>query len=139
MNFMQAVQLLDEGHALERHTWKSSGYIVKDEKGKIVFFDHNEPTFYSLTTEDALASDWEQTDKDQWTIVSVSHDRELMQGKLFVSYHICAENGGSIMNNHLVEADELSQWSRFVNLDLTNSARYLNEQDVATVQNTISA
>ncbi|CDQ19288.1 Thoeris anti-defense Tad2 family protein [Halobacillus karajensis] len=139
MNFMQAVKLLDEGHALERHTWKNSGYIVKDAKGKIIFFDHNEPTFYSLTTSDALAEDWEQVNKDQWTIVSVSHDRELMRGKLFVSYHICTANSGRHINNHLVDKDELSQWSRYVHLDLANSARYLNKQDVATIQNTIGA
>lgn len=139
MNFMKAAQLLDEGHALTRQSWNNSGYIVKDEQGKINYFDHNEPSLYQLKTEDALSEDWTKAEKDQWTIVSVSHDRELMQGKLFVSYYICSENDGSIRNNHIVEKDELSQWSKYVQLDLANSSRYLNEQDVATVQNAISA
>lgn len=139
MNFMQAAQLLNEGHALRCSSWNNPGYIVKDELGNVTFFDHNEPAFYQMTTEDALADDWEQVEKDLWTIVSVSHDKELMQGRLFVSYHICSGKEGSIINNHLVEEDELPQWSRYVDLDLMTTAHYLNEQDIAIIRNTISA
>ncbi|MCA1021363.1 hypothetical protein [Halobacillus litoralis] len=139
MDFMNAAQLLDEGHALKRHSWKNPGYITKDKEGVIVFFDHNEPSVYQLTAEDALASDWEASAKDNWKIVSVSHDRELMEGRLFISYHIRSENEGHILNNHIVPQEELSLWSTYVDLDLEESARHLNEQDVATVQHTLSA
>ncbi|WP_226580394.1 hypothetical protein [Halobacillus litoralis] len=139
MDFMKAAQLLDEGYALKRNSWTNSGYITKDKEGIISFFDHNEPTVYQLSTEDALAGDWESVAKDRWTIVSIAHDHELMQGKLFVTYHICAQNGGSILNNHLVEQDQLAQWSHYVQLDMDETARYLNEQDIENVQNTLSA
>ncbi|QHT47585.1 hypothetical protein QRD89_13975 [Halobacillus sp. ACCC02827] len=139
MNFIQAVQLLDEGNALRRTSWTSAGYITKDEQGTISFFDHNEPAIYQLSTTDALADDWEQVEKDRWTIVSVSHDRELMQGRLFVSYQICAEHNGEVLNNHLIDEQELPQWARYVDVDLKTSSRHLNEKDIENVQNKLSA
>lgn len=139
MNFIQAAHLLEKGNALKRTSWTSAGYITKDEKGTISFFDHNEPEIYQLSTQDALADDWEQVEKDRWIIVSIAHDHELIKGKMFISYHIRAEHEGQVMNNHFIEKLELPQWYRYVDVDLKNSARYLKEEDVAEVQQVLRA
>lgn len=139
MNFLFAARLLDEGHALTRKSWTDEGYIFKDEKGRLQFFDHNEPNVYQPTVEDTLADDWNEVAKDRWTIVSVAHDDELVQDKLFISYHICSNHDGLITNNHQIDQAELSTWSKCVDVDLIQTAAHLNEQDVVQVKNAISA
>ncbi|MCA0971675.1 DUF2829 domain-containing protein [Halobacillus litoralis] len=139
MNFLFAARLLDEGHALSRKAWEDKGYIFKDEKGRLQFFDHNEPHIYQPSVEDTLADDWGETTKDSWTIVSVAHDAELVKDKLFVSYQICSKENGLVKNNHQIDESDLCTWSRCVEIDFNQSAAYLNEQDVAQVKSAVSA
>lgn len=139
MNFLFAARLLDEGHALSRKSWEDKGYIFKDDKGRIQFFDHNEPHIYQPSVEDTLAGDWCESAKDSWTIVSVAHEAEIVKNKLFVSYQICSRADGIVKNNHQIDQTELSTWGRCVDFDLDQTATHLNEQDVAQVRSTMSA
>ncbi|MBH0230963.1 hypothetical protein [Halobacillus yeomjeoni] len=137
MDFKQSAELLKEGCALRREGWSQNGYIVQDEQGKIRFFDHNEPNVFEMTLEDILADDWTQVEKDRWTIVSISYDRELMEGKLFVSYDVCSEQDGKILNNRQIDEEELSKWSYYVNVDIFRTSQYLNEKDIDQVKQVI--
>lgn len=139
MNFIFAARLLDEGQVLTRKSWEKDGYIFKDEHGRLQFFDYNEPVVYQPSVEDTLASDWTVKAKGCWTIVSVTHDFELMENKLFVTYHICLKENGRLLNHHQITPFELSTWSRCVELDMNQSAQYLNPQDLAHIQQVISA
>ncbi|RWZ54952.1 hypothetical protein EQV77_12570 [Halobacillus fulvus] len=139
MNFLFAARLLDEGHALARKSWNTEGYIFKDERGRLQFFDRNEPNVYQPSIEDTLADDWVEKEKDNWAIVSVTHDLEVMQNKRLVSYHICSKENGKVTNNHLIDQDELATWSHCVDIDMDQTAVHLNEQDVAQVKNVLSA
>lgn len=139
MDFLQTAELLKNGRALKREGWSENGYIIQDENGMIRFFDHNEPTIYQPTVEDTLANDWSEVEKDRWTIVSVAHDRELMQGKLFVSYDVCSEHEGEVLNNHQVSEEELYKWSYYVNVDVFRTANFLDEKDIAQVKEVLSA
>ncbi|TGB02276.1 Thoeris anti-defense Tad2 family protein [Halobacillus salinus] len=139
MNFLFAARLLDEGHALSRKSWNNQGYIFKDDRGRMQFFDHNEPHVYQPNVEDTLADDWVETAKDSWTFVSVAHEAELVKDKLFVSYQICSKEDGVVKNNHQIDEVELSTWARCVEFDLDQTATHLNEQDIAQVRSAVSA
>ncbi|KHE67231.1 hypothetical protein [Halobacillus sp. BBL2006] len=139
MNFLNAADKLNKGQALKRKDWAFEGYIIKDEKGRIRYFDHNEPAVYQPTVEDTLAEDWVEVDKDRWTIVSVTHDDQLMKDKLFVTYQVCSEQNGIIVNNTQIDDNELSKWSCYVDVDVNRSEGFLNQQDLAQVKQILSA
>ncbi|MGI8315587.1 Thoeris anti-defense Tad2 family protein [Halobacillus mangrovi] len=139
MNFLTAAEKLNKGFALKRKDWSFEGYIIKDDKGRIRYFDHNEPAVYQPTIKDTLAEDWIEVDKDRWTVVSVSHDHELMKDKLFVTYQICSEQNGVVVNNAQIDEDELNKWSCYVDVDINRSEVFLNQQDVAQVKKALSA
>lgn len=114
MDFIEAAKGIKENRAFKRMGWNDWVYLVQDRYGDIKLYDYHETEDYVPKTEDVLAGDWEECEKQTWYVIDTENHYHLVSDDVTVYYSLSLEEAGNRQKR--IRKDEAKEWAYCINI-----------------------